>query len=343
MAGLFGLNDLTSRKEISELSIEIPKLIGREKKHYEALESLYVFSCGKPQNITKLCEALRETINDWDRMMGGRSNLLSSVQPYLEAIAKSNRSGPRHLYLFLSPVFSYIHILYEMKRRAWRMAMTWGGIFCERIIRNVFQEIERKDSISIWQVISKDRRFENRNNRLRKELEERHFKEADSLWNFLKSIYFMRSHTGPHDVPPPEPIQADYVTRLCAPAYLKYLESLILLDNEIAQDFHTFISFFYNLAKTRIALIFPEEEIPITPKEVIRELYRQGLFKDGKSLSEVDARLVKLGYNFQLSRISNALRFLSKGKNAMLTRKGRKRSYKYHERYPPEKFFKTTI
>lgn len=339
--GFSGQNELLI--EENSLSIEIPKLIGLEKKHYEAFESLYALSRGKPRSEIELCKALKETINDWDKMMGGRSNLLTPVQPYLEAIAKSNRNKARHLYLFLSPVFFYIHILYEMKRRAWRLAMTWGGIFCERIVRNVFQEIDRKDSLNIWQAISKDRKFENRNNRLRKELEERRFEETDSLWNFLKSIYFTRSRTGPHDVPPPEPIQADYATRLCAPAYLKYLESLILLDNELAEDFQTFISFFYDLAKTRIALIFPEEETPTTPKEVMKELYRQGFFKDGKSLGEVNTRLAELGYHFQLSRISNALRILSKGKNAMLTRKGRKRFYRYYERYPPEKFFKTII
>jgi hypothetical protein len=325
------------------LSIEIPKLIGREKKHYEALESLYAFSCNKPENKIELCSAMKETIDDWDKLMGGKSNLLNSVQPYLEGIAKSDQDTARLVYLFLSPVFFYIHILYEMKRRSWRMAITWGGIFCERIVRNIFQEIDRKDSLDIWQLISKDRKFENRNNRLRKELEERGFKEADSLWNFLKSIYFTRSHTGPHDVPPPEPIQADYATRLCAPAYLKYLESLILLDNKVAKDFQKFVSFFYNLAKTRIALIFPEEETPTTLLEVLKELYCQGFFKDGKLLSEVNKRLVELRYNFRLSKISNTLKILSQGKNAMLTRKGRVRFYRYYERYPPEKFFKIEI
>ena len=325
------------------MSYEIPKLIGREKKHYEALESLYAFSCGKPKSEIELPEALKETINDWDKMMGGRSNLQSTIQPYLEAIVKVNRDKARHLYLFLSPVFFYIHILYEMKRRAWRMAMTWGGIFCERIVRNVFQEIDRKDSLNIWEAISKDRKFENRNNRLKKELEERQFEEADSLCNFLKSIYFTRSHTGPHDVPPPEPVQADFATRLCAPAYLKYLESLILLEHKLAEDFQTFVSFFYNLAETRIALIFPEEETPTTPEEIIKELYRQGFFRDGKILGEVDSKMVEIGYHFSRSRTSNALRTLSKGKNAFLTREGRRGFYKYYERYPPEEFFKTII
>lgn len=323
--------------------IEISKLIGREKKHYEALESLYAYARGKRKNETELCESLRETLNDWNKMMGGRSNLQNTIQPYLEAIQKSDRVKARNLYLFFSPIFFYIHILYEMKRRAWRIAMTWGGIYCERIVRNLFQEIDRRDSLNIWEEISKDRKFENRNNRLRKELEERHFEEADGLCSFLRSIYYTRSHTGPHDVPPPEPIQADLGTRLCLPVYLKYLESLIFLGNDLAQDFQTFISFFYNLAETRVALIFPEEETPTTPKELIKELYRQGFFKEGKALGEVNAKMGELGYHFPLSRISNGLRALSKGKNAMLTRKGRKQFYRFYERYPPQDFFKTTI
>ena len=325
------------------MTIEIPKLIGREKKHYETFESLYNYSCGERKSETKLCEALKDTIDDWDKMMGGRGNLQSTVQPYLEATLKADRDKARCLYLFLSPVFFYIHILYEMKRRAWRMAMTWGGIYCERIVRNVFQEIDRKDSLHIWEAMSKDRKFENRNNRLKKELEERHFEEADSLCNFLKSIYFTRSHTGPHDVPPPEPVQADYATRLCGPAYLKYLESLFHLEHKLVENFQPFISFFYNLAETRIALIFPEEETPTTPEEIVRELYRQGFFRDGKVLGEVDSKMVELGYHFKRSRISNALRNLSKGKNAFLTRKGHLGSYRYYERYPPEEFFKTII
>jgi len=322
---------------------EIPKLIGKEKKHYETLENLYAFSCGESVNESKLCERLKETITDWDKMMGGRGNLQTSVQPYLEAIEKSNREKARNLYLFLSPTLFYIHVLYEMKRRAWRLAMTWGGIYCERIVRNLFQEIDRRDSLDIWQRMSKDPKFENRNNRLRKELEERHV-EADSLCSFLKSIYFTRSHTGPHDVPPPEPIQADLGTRLCLPVYVKYLEILIPLGNDLTQDFQTFVSFFYNLAETNVALVFPEEEIQITPKEVIKDtLYRQGFFREGKSFRDIQTKIGKLGYNWVDSRIANELEKLSKGRNAILTRKGRRRFYKYFERYPPEKFFKTTI
>lgn len=325
------------------MTSEIPELIGKEKEHYIALKDLYAYSCGKKKSEENLCFGLKDTISDWDKMMGGRSGLQTVIRPYLEAIKMSDRDKARNLYFLLSPIFFYIHILYEMRRRAWRIAVTWGGIFCERIVENLFRTINRKKSSSIWEAISKDPSFENRNNRLRKELEQRHFQEADSLTSFLKSIYFTRSHSGPHDVPPPEPIEADISQRLCLPVYVKYLKCLMFLGNELASDFSTFVSFFHNLAETHVALIFPEEEVRTTPKELIKDLYRQGFFKEGKTLKEVMVRLGELGFHWDASRIAHELEYWSKGKKAILTRSGKRGFYKYFERYPPEEFFRTTI
>lgn len=325
------------------MSLEIPELIGKEKEHYSTLKDLYSYSCGEAITEDKLYSGLKDTINDWDKMMGGRSNLHAFIEPYLEAIKRSDKDKARNLYLFLSPIFFYILILYEMRRRAWRIAVTWGGIFSERIIENLFRAIDRKDSLNIWEVISKDRSFENRSNRLRKELEQRHFEEADSLASLLKSIYLTRSHSGPHDVPPPEPIEADMSQRICLPVYVKYLKCLMFLGNDLAFDFSIFVSFFHNLAETHVALIFPEEEITTTPKEVIKDLYRQGFFKEGKTLKEAIARVGELGFHWDVSRIAHELEGWSKGKKAFLTRSGKRGFYKYFERYPPEEFFRTTI
>lgn len=325
------------------MSLEIPELIGKEKEHYNTLEDLYAYSCGKAKNEEKLYSGLKDTIDDWDKMMGSRGNLLASIVPYLEAIRESNRDKVRNLYLFLSPMFFYIHILFEMRRKAWRFAVTCGGIFCERIVENLFKELDRKYTSNIWTTISEDPSFEKRNNRLRKELEERHFEDADSLTSFLRSIYFTRSHSGPHDVPPPEPIEADISQRVCLPVYVKYLRCLIFLGNDLASDFSTFVSYFHNLAETHVALIFPEEEIRTTPREVIKDLYRQGFFKEGKTLKEVLARLGELGFHWDTSRIAHELEYWSKGKKAFLTRSGKRGDYRYHERYPPEEFFRTTI
>jgi len=325
------------------LSLEIPELIGKEKEHYDTLKDLYAYSSGQEMAEDKLYSGLRDMINDWDKMMSSRSNLHTFIEPYLEAIRKKDRDKARNLYLFLSPIFFYILILYEMRRKAWRIAVTWGGIFSERIEENLLRAIDRKDSVNIWEVISKDRSFENRSNRLRKELEQRHFKEADSMVSLLKAIYLTRSHSGPHDVPPPEPIEADMSQRICLPVYVKYLKCLMFLENDLASDFSTFVSFFHDLAKTHVALIFPEEEVTTTPKEVIKDLYRQGFFKEGKNLKEVMLRLGELGFHWDASRVAHELEDWSKGKKAFLTRSGKRGFFKYFERYPPEEFFRTTM
>jgi len=325
------------------LASVIPELVGKENEHYSTLKALYAYSCGEPKDETNLCLGLKDTINDWDTMMGGRSNLPIVIQPYLEAIKKGDRDKARNIYLFLSPAFFYIHILYEMRRKSWRIAVTWGGIFSERVVENLFKAIDRKDSSNVWTTISKDPSFEHRTGRLKSELEQRHFEETETLISLLKSIYFTRSHSGPHDVPPPEPVEADISQRICLPVYVKYLKCLMFLENDLSSDFSTFVSFFRNLAETHIAIIFPEEESTTTPKEVIKDLYRQGFFKTGKNLKELRCRLEEVGFHWDVSRIAHTLEYWSKGKKAFLTRSGKKGDYKYFERFPPDEFFRTTI
>ncbi len=325
------------------MSAELPDLIGKEKQHYESLEALYTYSCGEAIDEKQLVEQLKETINDWDKMMGGRSNLENSADPYFQALLQGDINKARELYFFLSPVFFYIHVLLEMERKAWRNAMTSSGIFCERIVRNLIQEIDRIDSTKIWEDLSKDPKFDNRNGRLRKELEGKKIEQADTLCSLLKSIYFTRSHTGPHDVPPPEPIQADLSLRLCLPAYVKYLETLMTLGNDIKNDFYTYVTFFYSLTQTNVALVFGREEVRKTPRDIIIEIYRQGFFAGGKTFGETKSRLREAGYDFGDPRLARELGKLSKGSKAILTRRGKRRFYTYHERYPPEEFFKTTL
>lgn len=325
------------------MSIETTQLIGKEKEHYATLDNLFQYSCSLTHDGITICAGLRSTINDWDLMMGGRSNLQTVMESYLEAIKKGDRNKARNLYFFLSPVFFYIHMLYELRRQAWRSAIIRSGIYCERIVKNLFQAIDKKEPSNLWGEMSKDQKFEHRNNRLRAELSARNYEEAEGLASLLKDIYASRSHTGPHDVPPPEPLQADMSQRLCLPVYYKYLKALILLGNDIDSDFETFIFFFKNLAETRVALIFPEQETTTTPKELTKDLYRQGFFKEGKSLKQVLSRLNELGFHWDTTRIAHTLQDWSKGNKAFLTRNGKKGDYKYFERFPPDEFFKNVI
>jgi len=66
--------------------------------------------------------------------------------------------------------------------------------------------------------------------------------------------------------------------------------------------------------------------------------------------SENTARHYSVLYSFSLTytmlsdaQVSKALSDLSKGKDAIFTTKGKRRNCIYHERYPPEGFFKTVI
>lgn len=321
----------------------MPELLGKEKRHYITLESLYAYCCGNYNDEEELYSALMETVDDWKRMMGGGSDLENSILTYLEGIRSANRELARNLYFFLSPILFYIHVLHEMSRKSWRMAMTWSGNYCERIVRNLLQEIDRQFSTKVYHKM-KDKKFDNRNGRLKKELEERGFKSADELFSLLKIIYFVRSKTGPHDVPPPEPIQAKISASQCLPVYIDYLEALIFLGNNLSQDYGMFLSFFSNLTETKIALTFGEEEVRITPIEFIRDvLYREGFFKDGKRFGEVMTEMQKRRYTFSKPLVAQALEKLSKGKEAVLTRIGKRGQYVYYERIPPDIYFKPTI
>ena len=282
-------------------------------------------------------------MDDWKKMMGGRSSLEPYVVPYLDRIKLSNREAARNLYFFISPLFFYIHVLYELSRMEWRNATAWSGMFCERIANNLLREISRKYSTDAWQKVGEST-FENKNGRTKSELDSRHFKLANELHNLMGMIYSLRDTRGPHDVPPPEPIRAQISASQCLPVYIDYLEALIFMDNNLLNDYRAFLSFFGNLTETKISLAFGEEGARVTVDHLLKNvLYREGFFDKGKKLRDVQGKLKSMSYNFSDPAVSQALSKLSKGKEAILTRRGKRRSYTYYERYPPEEIFKSVI
>jgi len=331
--------------EDNPLSFDISKLSDKERRQYYTLEALFAYSFGASEDNETIIEGVTETINDWKKMMGGKNTLEPYVTPYLNKIKKEDRNAARNLYFFISPLFFYIHVLYELSRSEWRNATSWSGIFCERIVNNLLREIDRKFSSDTFQKVERSK-FENKLGRLKSELEARRFKLANELFNLLEIIYSLRDTRGPHDVPPPEPLRAQISASQCLPVYIDYLEALIFMDNDMLEDYKTFVSFFSNLTETKISLTFGEEGRKVTVDHLLKNaLYREGFFgvKEGRRLSEVQNKLKNMGYNFTDSAVSSALYKLSKGKNAILTRKGKRKKYTYHERYPPEEIFKTVI
>lgn len=327
------------------MSLDISKLSDKERKQYYTLEALFGYSFGASEDEEKIVKGVTETVDDWKKMMGGRSSLEPHVAPYLDKIESRNRETARNLYFFISPLFFYIHVLYELSRMEWRNATAWSGMLCERITNNLLREISRKYSTDAWQKVGEST-FENKNGRTKSELESRQFKLANELHNLMGIIYSLRDTRGPHDVPPPEPIRAQISASQCLPVYIDYLQALIFMDNDLLNDYKTFVSFFGNLTETKISLAFGEEGTKVTVYHLLKNvLYREGFFgvTEGRKLSDVQMKFKSMSYNFGDPRVASALHRLSKGKDAVLTRKGKRKNYTYHERYPPEEIFKTVL
>lgn len=326
------------------MSFDISKLSDEERKQYKTLEDLFAYSYGDAKKEEILCDGLLETIEDWKKKMGGRSSLETCVLPYLEAIKAKNIESARNLYFLISPLFFYIHVLFELSRSEWRNAISWTGMYCERVAKNLLREFDRCYSESNY-ISVLESKFSIKLGRLRSVLESKQFDPANELCNLMEVIYSLRSTRGPHDVPPPEPLRAQISSSQCLPVYIDYLEILMLMNNNLLNDFSDFVSFFSNLTETKISLAFGEAASRVTAEHLLKNvLYREGFFGgDGKRLHEIQLKIKSMRYNFKDSAVSNTLSKLSKGKDAVLTKRGKKRNYSYHEKYPPDEFFKTTV
>ena len=120
----------------------------------------------------------------------------------------------------------------------------------------------------------------------------------------------------------------------------------MFLKNDLFKDYSVFVYFFSDLTETKISLAFGEEGSKVKADNLIKNvLYREGFFgvKEGKKLGEVQAKLRDMSYNFSDPAVASALYKLAKGKEAVLTRRGKRKNYTYHERYPPSEIFKKTI
>jgi hypothetical protein len=325
------------------MSFDFSKLSDKERKQYFTLDSLFEYSFGASKGEKELSDGIIETITDWKKIMGGRGDLQPHIAPYLSRISIKDREAARNLYFLISPLFFYIHVLYELSRSEWRNSNIWSGMFCERIVKNLLSELHRMYKIASYDQIEKSK-FENRLGKMKSELESRQFRLSEEMFNLMKVIYSLRDTRGPHDVPPPEPIRAQISASQCLPVYIDYLEALIFLKNDLLKDYKTFVLFFSNLTETKISLVFGEEGAKITLDHLVKNvLYREGFFRGGKTLGEAQHKLGSMGYNFKKPAISSTLFKMSKGKDAILTRKGKRGHYTYYERYPPSEVFRSTI
>ncbi|MEM2739664.1 MAG: hypothetical protein QXQ29_02555 [Candidatus Bathyarchaeia archaeon] len=72
---------------------------------------------------------------------------------------------------------------------------------------------------------------------------------------------------------------------------------------------------------------------PKTCRDIILSLWRNGWFSTGRSLSEVDEEMSRIGYHYNRSAIAHSLADLVR--EGILAREGRKGSYRYLQKRPP--------
>lgn len=290
-----------------------------------------------------MVKGIAETVNDWTEMLGNSSSMVGTCERYLAKIETGDQNAARSLYLLVSPVFFYVHSLYQLQRQAWRTSVTACGIFCERIVRNLMLALDARLNNGIYEKFE-DNIFENKNGKVKGELEELGFAEADNLFSLLKILYSARSTTGPHDVPPPEPVQARISVGYCLPIYLRYIQALNHLGEKLASDSGDFSSFIVHSAQLEVLLAFGAgaENEPL--RSIIKDrLYRLNFFSQDRTIKDVSEKLAELRHSFSQPLLAHRLKELSTGRDAVLTRTKRDGIYHYRERQDPREYYKLSV
>ena len=156
-------------------------LIGKEKVHYEAIKRLRDLPSLSSNEINNLVRILEETVEDWNKMMGGGSRLPHICKPYLRNIRGNDNDAAMRLYFYLSPIIFYVHALHEAIKGSQRNVVTNCGIFGERIVNNLLFQADQHYASKILEEMS-GKKFEDKNGKLKSVLEGVGFQEADELF-----------------------------------------------------------------------------------------------------------------------------------------------------------------
>ncbi len=200
-------------------------------------------------------------------------------------ISAGDLAAAKRFYCLISPFLFFIAALREIARKSYRNTVTQCGMFCERIVRNILQELASSvaGASNMYVEMTQDRvhpwTFDDRAGRAKSELAKRHCDSGETLYNSLKNIYNVRNKQGPHDVPPPEIIQARICVTESLPVYINYLTAMNSVGVAIKQqDFDKFMNLFYALTEMKPSLVIGEETEQPKVENTIIELYRQNFF-----------------------------------------------------------------
>ncbi len=286
----------------------------------------------------------------WDTATGNRFHIAEMLNDHVRGISTGDVAAAKRFYCLISPFLFFIAALREIARKSYRNTVTQCGMFCERIVRNILQELPSSvnGASNMYVEMMQDRdhpsTFEDRAGRAKSELAKRHCDSGETLYNSLKNIYNVRNKQGPHDVPPPETIQARICVTESLPVYINYLTAMSAVGVAInQQDFDKFMNLFYALTEMKPSLVIGEETEQPKVDSTIIELYKQNFFSTERLLPDILAKLRELRYNPPKTTVANTLTKLSSGKGCLLSRRKTSQGYAYAEKIPPNEAFKSTF
>jgi hypothetical protein len=265
-------------------------------------------------------------------------------------ISTGDLAAAKRFYCLISPFLFFIAALREIARKSYRNTVTQCGMFCERIVRNILQELPSNvaGASNMYVEMTQDKKhpstFDERAGRAKAELARLHCDSGETLYNSLKNIYNVRNKQGPHDVPPPETIQARICVTESLPVYINYLTAMSAVGVTInQQEFEKFMNLFYALTEMKPSLVIGEETEQPKVENTIIELYKQNFFSTERFLPDILAKLQELRYNHPKPTVANALTKLTSGKGCFLSRRKTSQGFAYAEKIPPGEAFKSTF
>lgn len=315
------------------MSVVTDSLSRLENEHQETLDHLHELreQDTLTNNNLGILDNLEEVVKDWDQIFGG-SVASDTIGEKVEEVRYSPDKAMKikELDIFVDPLRHYVIGLEKYQREEYRETVTRCGMVIERIIQEI--------SLELGVEVEEDK-TEDAFGKIQSTLEASGIPRAREFVSHLKGIYSIRNDRGPHDVPAAELIQAKRAISGLMWGYYRYLRIISevgswSLSEEDIDDFTELLDI---IVEFRPNLVIGEKgEEPSLRELLIRDLFRNGFFKEPQSFSDVKEELQSKRYNPPDSTLADNLKKLT---GEMLKRQGSRGSYEYVEKVPPGDYF----
>jgi hypothetical protein len=323
---------VTTMKEILEKKTD-------EDKIEQILEDFHNFAFYDDTWEDRILLEFKWVIEEWEKVLGNKNltkyldtNYFRKLEDLIEEENYDQVRGIARIIDLVSCFFQhYIYAFDDFMRRNHRNSIMRCGLICERFMNRLMLVLDHPELVL---SDKKNIKFENQVGKLQNDLQG-NFEDIDFFCSTNRYIYGKRSKKSVHDTGVGGEILNKSIISLIPGLYRLYLDILELQGMKISErdDLERIMNDSIETKTTMLLSI--EVGKPKAIDEVIRLAYRNGFFKEGKSLSDFMSYCQENRYNFPKTTTYNGLERACKGKEKLLY----KRNGRYFERTPPSEFF----